>query len=143
MVIVLALVGCTSKRTSLAEAARAAHGPGMSHAIPIFNVHDLKASQRYYRDVLGFKVDWEYGDPPDFGSVSRADARIFMCQGCQGNPGGWIMVFTHDVDELHKEYRGKEALIRMPPTTMPWELREMHVADRDGNVIRFASETEH
>jgi len=141
--IVLALVGCTSKRSPLREEARAAHGPEMSHAIPIFNVHSLKVSQQYYRDVLGFKVEWEAGEPPDFTAVIRAEARIFMCQGCQGNPGAWIMIFTHDVDELHKEYKRKGAIIRMPPTTMPWQLREMHISDRDGNVIRFASDTEH
>ena len=68
------------------------HGAELSRPIPIFNVRDLRRSQRYFREVLGFKVDWEDGDPPDFGSVSRGDAAIFMCQGCQGNPGAWVMI---------------------------------------------------
>ena len=93
--------------------------------------------------MLGFKVDWEDGSPPDFGSVSRGDAVLFMCQRCQGNPGSWIIIFTRDVDRLHDELRRKDAIITMPPQDMPWRLREMHVAYCDGNVIRFASETEH
>jgi catechol 2,3-dioxygenase-like lactoylglutathione lyase family enzyme len=148
--VVLGVCGCKSgKRSPLEEAAReavkasAAHDSELSRPIPIFNVHSLKASQRYFRDVLGFKIDWEHGDPPDFGAITRGDATIFMCQGCQGNPGSWLMIFAADVDRLHREFSGKKAIIRMPPTNMPWNLREMHVADPDGNVMRFASSLEH
>ncbi|MEO8698496.1 MAG: glyoxalase superfamily protein [Kofleriaceae bacterium] len=110
---------------------------------PIFSVRDLHASQAYYRDSLGFKIDWEHGDPADFGAVSRADAQIFMCQGCQGTPGAYAWVFARDVDRLHADFVEREAIVRMPPTDMPWGVREMHVADRDGNVIRFATPIEH
>jgi catechol 2,3-dioxygenase-like lactoylglutathione lyase family enzyme len=145
-VLLLALApGCKGRdRPPLAKMARAEpqHG-GMSHSIPIFTVGDLRASQSYYRDKLGFEVLWDYGDPPDFGAVGRGDARVFMCQRCQGHPGAWIMIFTHDVDALHAELVRRGAVIKMPPADMPWHLREMQVADPDGNVIRFAGETEH
>ena len=128
----------------LAEAARSiVHDDDLSNAIPIFTVTDLRASQRYYRDVLGFHVDWEDGDPPDFGSVSRGHAIVFMCQGCQGHPGAWIMVFAPDVDRLHEEFVAKGAIVKRPPTNMPWRLREMLVEDEDGNTIRFAGRIEH
>jgi catechol 2,3-dioxygenase-like lactoylglutathione lyase family enzyme len=110
---------------------------------PIFSVRDLRASQRYYRDALGFKIDWEHGDPPSFGSVSRGDSALFMCEGCQGQPGAWVVIFARDVDRLHEELVRNKAIIKMPPTDMPWGLREMHVADPDGNMIRFGSSTEH
>jgi catechol 2,3-dioxygenase-like lactoylglutathione lyase family enzyme len=139
--LVLGLAGC--KRTgegdhALAEAAKACarHGD-LSCPRPILHVKSLHASQRYYRDALGFKIDWEHGDPPDFGSVSRGDAALFMCQGCQGNPGSWMMIFTPSVDRLHDELVRKGAIIKLPPTDMPWGMREMQVADPDGNVIRF------
>lgn len=143
--VLMGLVGCKSEKASpLLEAAKAiAHKSELSRPVPIFNVRNLRASQRYFRDVLGFKVDWEDGDPPDFGSVSRGDAGIFMCQGCQGNPGAWIMIFSSDVDRLYREFAAKGAIVKMPPTNMPWKLRELHVADPDGNVIRFASAIEH
>jgi len=111
----------------------------LSHPHPILHVRSLAASQTYYRDVLGFKVDWDHGDPPSFGAVSRGDASIFLCQGCVGPPGAWMMIFARDVDKLYDELRSRHALIRLPPTNMPWQLREMHVADLDGNVIRFGS----
>src|SRR5688500_8166835 len=119
LLVAVGLVGCGDGReraptSPLVAIAKACHGDAeMACPRPIFNVRDLRAAQRYYRDALGFKVDWDYGDPPDFGSVSRGDAMLFMCQGCQGVPGAWVMVFTHDVDALHDEYVRRKAIIRM------------------------------
>jgi catechol 2,3-dioxygenase-like lactoylglutathione lyase family enzyme len=140
---VLAMLGCTGDRASLAAMARASHDDAeISSARPIFNVRDLAATQRYYRDALGFQLDWEHGDPPNFASVSRADAILFLCEGCQASAGAWIMVFARDVDRLHEEFRDHGASIRMPPQNMPWGIRELHVTDLDGNVIRFGTHIE-
>jgi catechol 2,3-dioxygenase-like lactoylglutathione lyase family enzyme len=141
--LTIGLLGCKTKgesRDPLVEAAKAcSHDSELSCPRPILHVRSLHASQRYYRDALGFKVDWEHGDPPDFGSVSRGDGVLFLCQGCQGNPGSWMMMFTRNVDRLHDEFVRRKAIIKMPPTNMPWGMREMQVADPDGNVIRFGS----
>jgi catechol 2,3-dioxygenase-like lactoylglutathione lyase family enzyme len=143
--LIFGLLACKAdKRSALMEAAKdCSHDSELSCARPILNVRDLKASQRYYRDVLGFKVDWEDGEPADFGSVSRGHGVLFMCQQCQGQPGAWVMLFAEDVDRLHREFVSKDARIRMPPRNMPWGLREMHVSDPDGHVLRFATSTEH
>ncbi|HKE15248.1 MAG TPA: glyoxalase superfamily protein [Kofleriaceae bacterium] len=140
------LPGCKREsRSPLLDAARActAKGSDLSCPRPIFSVRDLRASTRYFHDVLGFHVDWEYGEPPDFASVSRGDAVIFMCMGCQGSPGAWTMMFSPDVDRLHDELRRRKAIIQMPPTDMPWHVREMRVADPDGNVLRIGTGIDH
>jgi catechol 2,3-dioxygenase-like lactoylglutathione lyase family enzyme len=138
--------GCkrSERNDPLVEMARecARHG-GLSCPRPILYARDLHASQRYYRDALGFKIDWEHGEPPDFGAVSRDDAVLFLCQGCQGSPGSWMMIFTPDVDRLHQEIARKGAIIKSPPDNKPWGMREMQVADPDGNVIRFGSSLDH
>ena len=36
---------------------------------PIFPVADVVATVRYYREVLGFREGWTWGEPPDFGGV--------------------------------------------------------------------------
>jgi catechol 2,3-dioxygenase-like lactoylglutathione lyase family enzyme len=145
--LMVCLAGC--KRTGehndrLIEEARACLRQGdLSCPRPILSVASLHASQRYYREALGFKIEWEHGEPPDFGAVSRGDSVLFMCQGCQGNPGSWLMIFTRDVDRLHAELVGRGAIIKRPPQNMPWGMREMQVADPDGNVIRFGSAIDH
>ncbi|MCR9159228.1 MAG: glyoxalase superfamily protein [Nannocystaceae bacterium] len=140
IVAMAALAACSVEPDSLREAAVASHEEAeLSTARPILNVADLQASFRYYRDELGFRVDWEHGEPADFGSVSRGETILFLCEGCQGTPGGWLMVFARDVNALYDEYASTDARIRMPPKDMPWGIREMHVSDLDGNVIRFGT----
>jgi catechol 2,3-dioxygenase-like lactoylglutathione lyase family enzyme len=141
--LALGLLGCKGKtehNDPMAVAARAcSQHAELSCPRPILPVASLSASQRYYRDALGFKIDWEHGDPPDFGSVSRGDSVLFLSQGGHGTPGAWMMMFTRDVDRLHDEFVRRKAIIKMPPTNMPWGMREMQVADPDGNVMRFGS----
>jgi catechol 2,3-dioxygenase-like lactoylglutathione lyase family enzyme len=140
--LAFALPGCkrTHERNPMVEAAKACtRDAEISCPRPILTVASLRGSQRYYREALGFEVMWEHGDPPDFGAVGRGDGVVFLCQGCQGHPGSWMMLFTRDVDRLYAELVRNKAIIRMPPTNMPWGMREMHVADPDGNVMRFGS----
>ena len=54
--------------------------------IPILYVKNLAASIAYYVNVLGFKKDWDWGDPPAFGSVSRDDFSIMLSEGWGGTP---------------------------------------------------------
>lgn len=137
----LAALGCHRHDDApLAAAARAGtHDSELSEPRPILHVRNFAASVAYYRDALGFKLLWDHGSPPDFGAVSRGDAVLFLCEACSSSLGAWNMIFARDVDKLHDELRRREALIRQPPTNMPWGLREMQVSDPDGNVIRFGT----
>jgi catechol 2,3-dioxygenase-like lactoylglutathione lyase family enzyme len=104
---------------------------------PIFAVSSLHDGLAYYRDKLGFKVDWQWGEPPDFASVSRSGTTIFL--GVWPDTGhGALWVSTRDVDKLYAELKQRGARIEMAPTNMPWGSREMNVRDRDGNLLRFA-----
>ncbi len=107
------------------------------HASPILRVNDLAASIQYFRDVLGFSLDWH--DPTQFASVTRGDANIMLSLGDQGNPPAWVWIGVGDAAALRDEYKAKGARIRMEPTNFPWAL-EMHVEDLDGNVLRLGSD---
>lgn len=105
---------------------------------PILNVKNLRASMDYYVEKLGFKKLWDWGDPPDFGCVRRGKVEIFLCEGCQGQPGMWMSIFTDDVDALYEEYKQSGATILNPPTNYPWDTREMLVEDLDGHRFRMS-----
>lgn len=108
---------------------------------PILNVSNFGASMEYYVRKLGFSQKWAWGEPPSFGCVARDKVSIFLCEGAQGRPGTWIMIFVEDVDALHQDYEQRGANILQPPTNMPWETREMHVEDPDGHRLRFGSDS--
>jgi catechol 2,3-dioxygenase-like lactoylglutathione lyase family enzyme len=138
----LSLAACkgNSDRVSpLVEEARACAHDDLGCPRAILWVADLAASQRYYRDKLGFHIDWTDGDPPDFGAVTRGHTQLFFCQKCQGHAGSWIWVFAPDVDKLHAELVDRGAIILAPPADKPWGMREMQVGDPDGNVLRIGS----
>jgi predicted enzyme related to lactoylglutathione lyase len=107
--------------------------------IPILNVENFAVSMDYYVSKLGFRKKWDWGEPPTFGCVTRGKVEIFLCEGAQGQPGVWMSIFVDDVDALHEEYRSSGAIIRQPPTNMPWGTREMNVQDPDAHRFRMGS----
>lgn len=104
---------------------------------PILRVEDFEASVRYYTNHLGFALDFRVGQ---FGSVSRGEAAIMLCEGSQGHAGTWLYISVSDSDQLFEELNERGARIRNPPTNYPWGSRELHVFDLDGHVLRFGSE---
>jgi hypothetical protein len=92
--------------------------------VPILNVKNFALSMDYYVSKLGFTKKWDWGTPPSFGSVARGKVEIFLSEGGQGQAGVWMSIFTEDVDALHVEYKKGGAIIRQPPTNMPWGVRE-------------------
>lgn len=109
---------------------------GFEGVTPILRVKKVEASIEHYVRVLGFKLDWQ---GPYFASVSRGKCSVFLSEGDQGHPGGWVWVGVGDADGLLQEYRASGAKIRHQPTNYPWAY-EMQVEDPDGNVLRMGSE---
>jgi len=109
------------------------------HAVPVFNVKDLRASFDYYVDKLGFEKKWDYGDPPTFGCVGRDEVEIFLSQE-GGDTPSILSIFVQDVDALYEDYRRRGAIIRRPPTNYPWGVRRMDVADPDGHSLNMSGD---
>ncbi|HET6267351.1 MAG TPA: glyoxalase superfamily protein [Acidobacteriota bacterium] len=107
--------------------------------IPILNVKSLMDSIRYYRNMLGFHVDWGDGEDSLMASVSRDQNSIMLCQGSQGMAGTWIWIGVENIEPLFVEYREKGVKFRETPTNYPWAY-EMRIEDPDGHILRFGSD---
>ena len=112
--------------------------PEVECIIPILNVKNLAASIDYYVNVLGFRVEWQWGDPPDVGSVARDNHSIMLVEAEQGHPGTWVWMGVEDGDQYYEEYKANGAKIREHPVNYPWAY-EFRVEDLDGHVIRIGS----
>ena len=104
---------------------------------PILYSKDVKSSLRYYTEILGFEEFWEWGTPTDFGGIIKDDVEIYFCLNGQGNPGTWLAILVHDVDDYYNIIKKKGAKIISPPESKEWNMREMLVEDPDGHIIRF------
>ncbi len=122
--------------------------PGFTFVTPVLCVNDLPQSLTYYRDRLGFAVAWAWAEEeafeapshPTFACVCRGEVSVFLCEKGQGNPGSWLMLNLSDreqLDVVHREYQQSGAKIVQPPTDESWGMREMIVADLDGNTLRI------
>jgi predicted lactoylglutathione lyase len=122
--------------------------------VPEIPVTDLGRALAYYKDQLGFTVDW--GDEGGVGisGVSRGQCRLFLTNRAfremYGNPGhvvNWLNLNSkQEVNDLHEEWRRGGARIESAPESKPWKLHEFTAADLDGNLLRvfydFRRETE-
>jgi len=110
----------------------------------VIAVRDMNATAEYFRDALGFAIDW--AEATDWRLVSRGQVRL-MIGHCPnvipiselGDHGYVAYLKVEDIGALHSELVGRGAIIRMPPTDRPYGMREMLVATPDGHRIMIAS----
>jgi predicted enzyme related to lactoylglutathione lyase len=111
-------------------------------AATIFTVSDLAASVAHYRDVLGFTVTFQYGEPAFYTCLCRDEVQLHLRSGTRWVPGsGAIAIFVSDVDALHAELVGRGANVLKPPQDYPYGMRDFDVADPDGNHLTFGMES--
>jgi catechol 2,3-dioxygenase-like lactoylglutathione lyase family enzyme len=129
------------------KAARAPAPPlRLKGAVPVLYVRDVRASAEFYRDQLGFQIDFLHGNPAFYCAVSRDGAALhlkFVHEPVFG-PGrveeeGLIMAFVpvDDLKALHAEYQAKGVPLAQAPTKQAWGGTDFHVRDPDGNRISF------
>ena len=116
-------------------------------AIPVLFVTDVQRSAAFYRDRLGFRVDFLHGSPPFYGSVSRDGATLHLkfvhqpvIAAGPHDKEGLIMAFvnTENVAELYAECFAQGLDCAQPLTKESWGGTDFIVRDPDGNLICFA-----
>jgi catechol 2,3-dioxygenase-like lactoylglutathione lyase family enzyme len=118
----------------------------VASATPVLFVADVDASATFYRDQLGFRIDFLHGNPPFYGSVSRDAATLHLklvhepvFAAGAAEREGLIMAFVDapNVRELYTEYQAANAEIVQKLTKQAWGGTDFIVRDPDGNAIAF------
>ncbi|MEM8859762.1 MAG: GNAT family N-acetyltransferase [Chloroflexota bacterium] len=113
---------------------------------PVLMVHDLVKTVEFYRDKLGFKVDFMYGEPANHASVSQGEwtgstVTIQITQVSKDRelmPSSYLYIFVDtNLTELFKQYRDSGVEIVSEPERQPWGLQEFVVKDLNGHIIIF------
>jgi predicted enzyme related to lactoylglutathione lyase len=109
--------------------------PMMLEALPNFPFNDVKAAVAYYRDVLGFRINYARDD---FGVMERDKATILLVPRTESLRGiGSCYVYVRDADALHAELSASGARVTGTPVSHPWGLRDFRVLDLEDNEIAF------
>jgi len=122
--------------------------PRLARAVPVIFVADVQASAEFFRDTLGFSIDFLHGHPPFYGAVSRDGACLHikfvhqpvLAVGAEDRDG-FINAFVEvdNVDALYTEFVEAGATFQQTLTTQPWGGRDFIVGVADNNAVCFAS----
>lgn len=122
-------------------------------AVGLF-VEDMAKMVAFYRDVVGFPLEWDGADPSvivemeglRFLLFGRADFEALTGQNYMypaGQGGTFELALDvdtpHEVDREYERMVGLGAIPVIAPKTYPWGLRSCYVADPEGNLIEIAT----
>ena len=77
----------------------------LNESATVFVVTNVPQSVAYFRDALGFEVEFLYGEPPDYAGVARDNVAVHLEAASNttrqaGQTG--LNVFLDDVDALYR-----------------------------------------
>ena len=127
-------------------ARRVSSTPRLTRAVPIIFVANVQASAEFFRDTLGFSIDFLHGHPPFYGAVSRDGACVHLkfvhepvfTIGTHDRDG-LIMAFieVENVKALYGTYLAAGVTFDQKLKKQAWGGRDFIVRDLDGNGICF------
>jgi uncharacterized glyoxalase superfamily protein PhnB len=105
-------------------------------ALPELPFDNVAAGVTYYRNVLGFRTNYQQDD---LGVMYRDAITILLIARTEAHKGiGSFEAYVSNADALYEELLPKGAKLLGPPVSYPWGLRAFRVIDLEGNRITFA-----
>lgn len=112
----------------------------------VLAVRDLALSVAFYRDKLGFDIDFEVDG---WCFLSRDQFRLMLghcpdeIPASEINDHSYFAYITVDaIDELNREFRERGVTPLNEPEDKPWQMREFVVVTPDGHRMMFGQDLE-
>ncbi|MGK6353543.1 VOC family protein [Parapedobacter sp. DT-150] len=104
---------------------------------PGFTVPDIPEAILFYTEKLGFTLEFEWGAPPHFASVSLDGVAIHLMKQ-ENNAGGCSAYFAvEDADELYEFHKNNGVAVTEPVADRPYDMRDYQIQDPYGNYLGF------
>ena len=100
-------------------------------------VRDVTASMRFYAGTLGLEPYTTMGDPPEFAILANAGGSLGLARSDDPAVASIAACYIEvaDVDAVFARCSGAGAVIAMPLTTHPWQMRDFVLRDPDGHLV--------
>ena len=128
------------KESALARKAPTTVAKGLRPFVFVLAVNDLERTTKYFRDALGFKVQWE--DRSDWQLVCSGTVSIMLghCPdalraAATGDHSYFAYLHVDDAQALHDEWAARGAIVLHPPVERDWGMREFAVGTPDGHRL--------
>ena len=116
---------------------------------PVLSVSDVQSTAEYYRDKLGFRIDFMYGNPPFHGAVSQGEwstegvkIQLSATDATPESHNSAVVLYIFvgpNIDALYQQYRANGVHIQRRIADYPWGMREFDIKDCNGYTIRFGT----
>ena len=118
---------------------------GFRDAFPILLVADVERSLGFYRDLLGFQVDYCFPSEhePQFVSMTIDGGKLALgfTEADVQSASTAIWVYTDDVDDAVARLREAGVRVIAEPADQPWGERVASVADPDGFTVHIGAKS--
>lgn len=106
----------------------------------VLAVPDLDRNTAYFRDALGFTVEWP--GRTDWQLVRRGSVGVMLghcpealLPSATGDHAYFAYLHVDDAHALHAEWAQRGAIVLHPPIDRDWGMREFAVATPDGHRL--------
>lgn len=110
-------------------------------AIPILRIFSVEKAYEFYRDYLGFTLQWEHRFEPGmplYAAVRRGDIELHLSEHHgDATPGSTVFIPVQDIDALWREVHAKAYAYARPGVEDVGFGRMLQIADPFGNRLRF------
>jgi len=104
---------------------------------PILQVDNLQRGIKFYTDVLGFKLAWTWGAPPDRASLCRDAVEITLEEKALGEAPRLTHIYLQvdQVDDYFKSISLAGARVKVPLADRVYGMRDCRILDADANEL--------
>lgn len=112
----------------------------------VLAVKNLAVSRAFFRDKLGFEVEFEV---PGWAFMMHGSWKVMlgecadaMAASETGDHSYVAYVTVDDVDALYREYSARSVLMIQEVSDKPWAMREFGISTPDGHRVMFGQPKE-
>lgn len=113
--------------------------------VPTIFIADIAKAVAYYRDVFGFALDFEWGDPVFYAGMTHGGAAIHLNASSEAaerrGKSALYLVVSGDIQALYEGIMARGGtLVGNPPQRYAYGMIDFKCVDPDGNWVSFGQD---
>jgi catechol 2,3-dioxygenase-like lactoylglutathione lyase family enzyme len=104
---------------------------------PGFVVKDILAAADFYKNKLGFRLDFTWGEPAEFAALTLGKISVHLLKGEEKSGKGFAYFAVENVDEVYQFHKDNGVEIVELIANKPYDMRDYYIRDLYGNILGF------